>query len=285
MRSTPTTTLPTNHTSVSSILTTSVTRTTGAVAPAAAELLERLTGTFCEWSPSGTGAHALGGFSLPEDVKALTIDLSSSEWPDAELEIYLGRRYTTITGDHIPGTATETKDIHGIVDDILAANLGALDAVRATTPAGRRDGFEREPETSKADLADIVITSDIQDVFDAIQHTGPANIRLRSTVTRERSDGSKDFDPSWAQSKSGTRLAQVGDGWVYRKGMYELDALQVVALEERNITEVTEYPSGEAFWEAVETLRNRVSTSRSMSPIRLVRPTEFALGHEIRCRR
>ncbi|WP_458191022.1 hypothetical protein [Haladaptatus sp. NG-WS-4] len=230
---------------------------TGAVAPAAVELLERLAGTFCEWSPSGTGAHALGGFCLPEDVKVLKIDLSSPEWPDAELEIYPGKRYTTITGDHIPGTATETNDIHGIVDDILAANPGAVDAARATTPAGRPDGFDREPETSKADLVDVEITSDIQDVFDAIQHTGPADIRLRSTVTRERSDGSKDLDPSWAQSKSGTRLAQVGDGWVYRKGMYGLDTLQVVALEERIITEVTEYPSGEAFWEAVEVLRAR----------------------------
>ncbi|MCO8242959.1 hypothetical protein [Haladaptatus sp. AB643] len=229
----------------------------GAVAPAAADLLERLAGTFCEWSPSGTGAHALGGFCLPEGVKALKIDLSSPEWPDAELEIYPGRRYTTVTGDHIPGTATETNDVHGIVDEILAANPGALDAARAKTPAGRPDGFDREPKMSKADLADIETTSDIQDVFDAIRHTDPADIRLRSTVTHERSDGSKDLDPSWEQSKSGTRLAQVGDGWVYRKGMYGLDALQVIALEERIITAVTEYPRGEAFWEAVEALRAR----------------------------
>ncbi|WP_158056561.1 Rrf2 family transcriptional regulator [Halorussus halophilus] len=230
---------------------------TGAVAPAAADLLERLSGTFCEWSPSGTGAHALGGFRLPDSVKTLTIDLSSPEWPDAELEIYPGRRYTTVTGDHIPGTATETNDIHGILEDIIAAHPGALDAARATNPSGRPDELDREPETSKAELADIETTSDIQDVFDAIQHTGPRDIRLRSTVTHERGDGSTDLDPSWAQSKSGTRLAQVGDGWVYRKGMQGLDALQVVALEERIITTETEYPSGEEFWDAVDALRNR----------------------------
>ena len=80
----------------------------------------------------------------------------------------------------------------------------------------------------------------MQDVLDAIQHTGPCDIRLRSTVTQERSDGTTSMDPTRAQSKSGTRLAQVGDGWVYRKGMVGLDALQVVALEERIITTETE---------------------------------------------
>ncbi|MFC6732360.1 hypothetical protein [Haladaptatus sp. GCM10025893] len=230
---------------------------TGDVAPAAANLLEKLAGTFCEWSPSGTGAHALGGFCLPDGVNALTIDLSTPEWPDAELEIYPGRRYTTITGNHIPGTATSTRDIHGIVEELLATNPGALEAARAAPPAGRPDQFTTEPSTSKEALADIETTSDIQDVFDAIQHTGPGDIHLRSTVTRERCDGSKDLDPSWAQSKSGTRLAEVSDGWVYRKGMQGLDALQVVALEEHLITAVTDYPSGESFWKAVDALRER----------------------------
>ena len=73
-------------------------------------------------------------------------------------------------------------------------------------------------------------------MLDAIQHTGPGDVWLRSTVTHERADGTASLDPAWAQSKSGTRLAQVGDGWVYRKGMHGLDALQVVALEERITT-------------------------------------------------
>ncbi|SEP23224.1 hypothetical protein SAMN04487948_12438 [Halogranum amylolyticum] len=229
----------------------------GEVAPAAAELLERVAATFCEWSPSGTGAHALGGFCLPEGVKSLTIDLSSPDWPDAELEIYPGRRYTTVTGDHIPGTATATRDIHGIVEEIIATRPGVLDAARASTPEGRPEELTSEPEMSKDDLADIETTAEMQDVFDAIQHTGPSDITLRSTVTHERCDDSKDLDPSWAQSTSGTRLAQVGDGWVYRKGMHGLDALQVVALEERILTSVTEYPSGEDFWDAVDALRDR----------------------------
>lgn len=123
---------------------------TGEVAPDAAALLDQLAGTFREWSPSGTGAHALGGFSLPDGVQTLTIDLSSTEWPDAELELYPGRRYTTITGDHIPGSASSTRDIQGIVGDILATFPGALEAAQASTPASRPD------ELDPADGFDIV---------------------------------------------------------------------------------------------------------------------------------
>lgn len=111
----------------------------GEVAPAAADLLEQLSGTFCEWSSSGTGAHALGGFRLPEDVATLTIGLSSPEWPDAEFKLVPGGRYATITGDHIPGTATATRDIHGIVEEILARNQDALDAVRPPPPLDKPD--------------------------------------------------------------------------------------------------------------------------------------------------
>jgi len=185
---------------------------TGEVAPDAAALLEQLAGTFCEWSPSGTGAHALGGFRLPDGVQTLTIDLSSPEWPDAELELYPGRRYTTITGDHIPGSASSTRDIQGIVGDILADFPGTLEASQASTPASRPDKLDPAPSTSKEALAEIETTDEMQEVFDAIQHTGPSDIRLRSRVTHERSDGTKDLDPSWAQSKSGTRLAEVDDG-------------------------------------------------------------------------
>lgn len=230
---------------------------TGEVAPEAVSLLDQLSGTFCEWSPSGTGAHALGGFRLPDNVSTLTIDLSSADFPDAELEIYPGHRYTTVTGDHIPGTATQTRDIQGIVDGILAEHPGAVEGARASTVGDRPTELTVEPTTSKEDLAAIDTTADIQEVFDAIQHTDPSDIQLRSTVTHDRGDGSKDLDPSWAQSKSGTRLTQVAGGWVYRKGMVGLDALQVVALEKRIISSVTTYPSGEDFWDAVAALRDR----------------------------
>jgi hypothetical protein len=110
-----------------------------------------------------------------------------------------------------------------------------------------------EPETSKAELAALKTTDDMQDVFDAITQIGSADIRLDSPVTEERSDGSKSRDPAWTASESGTRLAEVDGGWIYRGGMIGLDALQVVALEDRIIHDERAYPQGNDFWNAIDT--------------------------------
>ena len=44
---------------------------------------------------------------------------------------------------------------------------------------------------------------------------------------------------------------------MYRKGMYALNALQIVDLEERLVSQRDGYPSGETFWNAVEALTDR----------------------------
>jgi hypothetical protein len=206
--------------------------------------------SYADVSTSGTGVHIFARGQLPDGVKAIEAPLPEAEgFPDAEIEVYDSARYSAMTGAHIARTPTETTDCQAFLED-LAEEF-------ATVAEGTPDELLREPETPKAELADVETTDDVQDVHDAIQHTGPRDVSLRSTVTQERGDGSKSMDPSWARSESGTRLAQVGDGWVYRKGMVGLDALQVVALEERIILDETDYPSGEDFWRAVDALRDR----------------------------
>lgn len=222
---------------------------TGAVHPVVREHLSRA-GSYADVSTSGTGVHIFVRGHLPDGVKAIDAPLPAAEgFPDAEIEVYDSGRYSAMTGDHLAGTPRETTDCQAFLEELADEY--------ATVAEGTPDELTREPEKSAEEIADVETTTDLQDVFDAIQHTGPRDVRLRSTVTQERADGSKSMDPSWASSKSGTRLAQVGDGWVYRKGMRGLDALQVVALEERIITSEDEYPSGEQFWEAVDTLRAR----------------------------
>ena len=222
---------------------------TGEIHPVVREHIERAR-SYADVSTSGTGVHIFCRGELPEGVKAIGAELPEDDrFPDAEIEVYDSGRYSAMTGDHIVGTPRITRECQSFIDDLVDEF--------ATVAEGTPDQLLREPERSKDELADIETTTDIQDVFDAIQHTGPRDIRLRSSVTHERSDGTASLDPSWAQSKSGTRLAQVGDGWVYRKGMCGLDALQVVALEERIITRVDEYPTGEDFWAAVDALRQR----------------------------
>ncbi|WP_101294165.1 hypothetical protein [Halegenticoccus soli] len=222
---------------------------TGAVHPVVREHLERAS-SYADVSTSGTGIHIFARGRLPDGVKAINAALPKVDgFPDAEIEVYDSGRYSAMTGDHLTDTPRETTDCQAFIEDLAEEY--------ATVAEGTPDELTREPERSREEIADVEITTDLKDVFDAIQHIGPRDIRLRSTVTHKRADGSKSLDPSWASSKSGTRLAQVGDGWVYRKGMRGLDALQVVALEERIISDVNDYPSGEAFWEAVDALRAR----------------------------
>jgi putative DNA primase/helicase len=206
--------------------------------------------SYADVSTSGTGVHIFCRGALPDGVKAIDDTLPAADgFPDAEIEVYDSARFSAMTGDHIASSPASTSKCHAFLDD-LAEEF-------ATTAEGTPDELTREPEKTAAEIADVETTSDIQDVLDAIQHTDPSDIRLRSTVTHERADGSKSLDPSWAPSESGTRLAQVDDGWVYRKGMHGLNALQVVALEERIISRPDEYPSGEDFWRAVDALRER----------------------------
>ena len=222
---------------------------TGAIHPVVREHVERAD-SYADVSHSATGVHVPVIGTLPDGVRTIDDDLPHHpDFPDASIEVYDGKRFMAFTGRHIEGTPRDVRDAQAFVDE-LAAEF-------ATVAEGTPDGLTHEPEKTRAELADVETTTDMQDVLDAIQHTGPSDIRLRSTVTHERSDGSRSLDPSWSNSKSGTRLAQVGDGWVYRKGMRRLDALQVVALEERITTSEDDYPSGEAFWKAIDALRER----------------------------
>lgn len=222
---------------------------TGEIHPVVHEHLKDAN-SYADVSPSGTGIHLLCEGRLPERVKTISDDLPAHEaFPEASIEVYESARFITMTGTHIAGTPTETHDrltfIDGLVEDY------------ATVSAATPDEVAFEPKTSREDLEDVDSTSDIQDIFDAIQHVHPRDIRLKSPVTEERSDGSKSRDPTWANSSTGTRLAELEEGWVYRDGLIGLDALQVIALEEGIITDERDYPSGEAFWEAVDALRDR----------------------------
>lgn len=198
-------------------------------------------------STSGTGVHVFVEGSLPDNITSLTGPIDDAE--SQTLEVYDRNRFVAVTGNHLDGTPTYVSDGESLIDTLRER----LATVGSTTP----DRSLAEPRRSRAELRDISTTNDIQNIFDAIHQTRPSDIRLRSTKTRERSDGTASYDPSWTHSESGTRLAVLTDGWIYREGMIALDALQVVALEEGIITDEQEYPEGEDFWEAVEALRDR----------------------------
>ena len=236
---------------------------TGAIHGQAWAFIEKY-GLSAYLSTSGTGVHAFGWGSLPEGYKP-SFEIALPEWEyDAEphLEVYASARFMALTGEHIAGTPVGVPDL-----DETAHELFESKGTERTT------GTEREPDISREELEDVETTTDLDDIYDAIAHVRPRDIRLRSPVTQEYSgrDANCARDPSWANSESGTRLAEFDDHWLYRKGNHNLDALQIVALEERILRDESDYPSGDDFVEAVDALRDRgahipeLKTSRSPS--------------------
>jgi len=229
---------------------------TGEVHPLAAEHVDDAE-SYADISTSGTGVHILAKGTLPDDVKTISgAPLPDHDaFPDAEIEVYDGKRFVAMTGDHVVGTPTVATEAQEFLDDVVDAFVSEEER-RPSTP--RPDGEDWEPEYDSEELEDLDTTEDIQAVFDACRQVQPRDIRLDSSLTEERHDGTKSFDPSWEVSKSGTRLGWSPDvGWIYRQGDVGLDAIQVVALEERIITTEHDYPEGQEFWDAVDELRNR----------------------------
>ena len=199
-------------------------------------------------STSGTGVHGFGWGSLPEGYKP-SFERELPDWEHSEepaLEVYASARFMALTGEHIAGTPVGLPELGDTAHELFLR----FGSERVT-------GTERQPELSRDELADVDTTTDVEDIYDAIAHTRPRDIRVRSTETSQRADGVVNMDPSWANSESGTRLAQFDDHWLYRKGNHRLDALQLVALEEGIINDESDYPSGDDFRDAVEALRDR----------------------------
>jgi hypothetical protein len=224
---------------------------TGRIHPTVRKHIERA-GSYADVSTSGTGVHILARGALPEGVPAIDGPLPSDpegQLTEAEIEVYDSGRYVAMTGDHLAATPTEVRDAQAFVDH-LADEF-------ATVAEGTPDEAIREPEKTREEVRNVETTSRMQDVYDAIEHTNPRDIRLRSPVTNERASGVTSRDPAWRDSKSGTGLAELDGGWIERKGNHGLDALQVVALEDGIISRPDEYPSGEDFRKAVDALRDR----------------------------
>jgi putative DNA primase/helicase len=201
-------------------------------------------------STSGTGIHAYGYVSeVPEDyIAECEFPLPDDEkFPDATCEVYARMRFIATTGERLVGSVNKLPNVTSEVEDLIREH-----------GREKHDAEDHEPELDREEIESIEKTNDMEVIFDAIKQTEFSDFRLDSSVTNERTDGSMDLDPAWGEdSESGTRLGYNEDGFIYRKGGYHLDALQVVALEEGIITNESTYPQGEDFHEALEGLRNR----------------------------
>lgn len=231
-------------------------RDTGVIHPDAWDML-RDWDVYVALSTSGTGLHGFGYAPLPEGYKPTAVT-SLKQWPfsdDPKMEVYAGDRFVAATGEHIEDTPTECKWVGVQIREFFKEHG---EKAREYVTDGETGGYEPDNASQTEETySSGDSTGDVEEVFAALDRVRPRDIRLRSTLTNERGDGSKELDPSWATSKSGTRLAQVSDGFIYREGMVGLSPLELVALEEGIIASVGDYPSGSQFWDAVEALRDR----------------------------
>lgn len=97
-----------------------------------------------------------------------------------DIEMYDSTRFVAMTGAHIQSTPCEIPDAQAFIDDLVAEFVTLM----AGSPADR----VASPAKPRAAVTVIETTTDNQNVFDAIQHMGSADIQLRSSVTEERLD-------------------------------------------------------------------------------------------------
>jgi hypothetical protein len=217
-------------------------------------------GSYADVSPSGTGVHILCRGQLPDNVTTVADDIPTHDtFPYASIEVYDSARFVTMSGQHLVGTPTQTQPAQAFIDDLVDEFTTPQPQVDASSEVSGppADASFEDSSSSPHQRSPPASTTNIEDVYWAVETTRPSEIRLDSPITETRSDGTKSRNPCWTNSDSGTRLAEMDDGWIYRNGLIVLDALQIVALEEAIVTTAGEYPSGKDFWEAVEELRAR----------------------------
>lgn len=215
--------------------------------------------SFKDDTKSTAGLHQVARGTLPGQLTTINTEFETS----GHIEVYYRSRMTGFTWSHVRGTPTETLPDATEALESLISEYGDTQTKRRASAIANSSHSEPPTEIGTPfEELDGETTDDIEDVFRAIAETTANEIRLRSTET-ETTDTRKSYDPSWETSDSGTRLGyDTIDGsetWIYRKANHPVDALQVVAREEGIITDITDYPEGNEFWQAVQSLRSRGS--------------------------
>jgi hypothetical protein len=130
---------------------------TGRIVPQVEEMLDRL-GSYAEVTPSGTGLRVIGRCdpSLPEIHRKLQLPGTSG----ASVEIYRhARRYITVTGLHVEGTADALADVGDKADLILAEldqGTGNSNVVQFPSEKRRGPGRPRKEEREAKVLEEVI---------------------------------------------------------------------------------------------------------------------------------
>jgi hypothetical protein len=186
---------------------------TGAVHPAAIDVLDALGVTYTDVSTSGTGLHAYYRGTLPDGVKQAVWELDSEAWganDDDDLpavEIYDGKHVCIATGRHLSGTGTRVEpwDDAALRDLLDAHDLLPSDDAPS---AADREAFDPVDYDADATTSDET-TGDARDVFAALDRLDARRVAARTIVSSWNDDANttgdyRAFAPTWGPNANGT---------------------------------------------------------------------------------
>jgi hypothetical protein len=232
---------------------------TGEVHPAFVAILEHLGLTYADVSTSGSGVHAVYRGEVPIDGKGqASFELDAEPWGENDspptIEFYANKHVCIATGDHVPGSGAEVREWdHAVLETILKANGYDDKEVSHDTDTEREGLSDHSPDATSSDDT----TTDIRDLFVAVDRLGPDDLHLRTTRTGQDSTGWSTWDPSYRTSESGESLHYNGEGAFYdHKEGEEFGVLALLAAEEGIIRNPWDDLSGSDWWEAVEAARD-----------------------------
>ena len=104
-----------------------------------AETIVKAMNTYTEVSPSGQGVKFFGVGSLPENIKRFGDRIPETIKPASApggIELYKVARYFTVTGQHLPGTPTDVRNVNGALARLVAA-LAPAEPEHTAEPTAR----------------------------------------------------------------------------------------------------------------------------------------------------
>lgn len=235
---------------------------TGEVHPKFIEIINEIGGTYVDVSTSGAGLHAVYRGKLPDNIRQFSFDIDDEPWGANEdvpgIEVYDGKRICISTGQHVAGTPDDANEWdENVIDHLI--DLHVDDSVK--------DSASHDTNVERPDMDDYTPsavgneeTSDIRDVYHAVDRIEPSDLRLKASKVGEESTGWEMWDPSSYRSSSG------GDSLHYNPGenvFYDQkngQAFGVIGLyaaesKEIDITKPWEKLEGQDWWETIDLIR------------------------------
>ncbi|WP_430639365.1 hypothetical protein [Haloferax volcanii] len=236
---------------------------TGEVHPVFLDILDQLGITYADISTSGSGVHALYQGELPDALPKATFEIDDQTWGSNEtepmVEIFDKKHVCVVTGDHVPGTplTIEPWDSDAL-ESILVDYLGeeSLEDNTGHDSDKDRPGLD---DYEPGAVANDETTTDIRDVWNAIDQLRPHDLPLRTNQTGTDGTGWETWDPStYRPSSSGESLHKLPEeaAWYDWKAERTFGVLSLFAAEQQIIDNPWDRLTGAEWWRAVEEARN-----------------------------